>query len=94
MMRNDKEDNEITYVLFGKEAIKLHKLSRRALMNSLDVNFRVGAYSSVKKFVNDTKEWDDFAEISKEDFLILRKMQTNKVDHKHKKRDFLSRLFK
>ena len=93
-MRNDLDDYEITYVLFGKEAIKLHRLSLKALTNSLDVNFRVGAYSSIKKFVNDTKEWDDFAEISKEDFLILRKINTNKVTYKSKKSTFLSRLFK
>ncbi|NNC71163.1 MAG: hypothetical protein HKN90_10110 [Flavobacteriaceae bacterium] len=93
-MRNDLNDNEITYVLFGKEAIKLHRLSLKALTNSIDVNFRVGAYSSIKKFVNDTKEWDDFAEISKEDFLILRKINTNKVSYKSKKRTFFSRLFK
>ncbi len=93
-MENGIEHSEITYVLFGKEAVKLYKLSLKTLINSLNVNFRVGAYSSIKKFVNDTKEWDDFVEISKEDFLTLRKLTSKKTEHKAKKPSFLGKFFK
>ena len=93
-MRNDIEKSEITYVLFGKEAIKLYRLSLKTLINSLDVYFKVGAYSSVKKFVSDTQEWDDFIEISKEDFLTLRKIASEKDERKLKKRNFFSKFLK
>ena len=93
-MTNDTGHSEITYVLFGKEAIKLYKLSIKTLMNSSNVSFRVGAYSSVKKFVNDTKEWDDFTEITKEDFLLLRKETVEQPKRKVRKKSILSRLFK
>ena len=93
-MRKDVENSEITYVLFGKEAIKLYKLSLKILMNSSDVDFKVGAYSSVKKFVNDTKGWDDYTEIPKEDFLLLRKISSDNDEVKTPKRGFLARFFR
>lgn len=93
-MMNDTEHSEITYVLFGKEAVKLYKLSPKALMNSLDVHFHVGAYSSVRKFVSDTKEWDDFIEISKDDFLRLRHMPLKQPEKRPKKNAFFLKLFK
>ncbi len=93
-MAKPAENSEITYVLFGKEAVKLYKVSLKVLINSLDVHFHVGAYSSVKKFVHDTQSWDDFTEISKEDFLTLRKLTNKNMIQKPKKRAFLSKLFK
>lgn len=94
MMENNAGHSEITYVLFGKEAVKLYRLSLKTLLNSLDVEFRVGAYSSVKKFVSDTKEWNDFIEISKEDFLSLRSLSSEKTKRKKTKQSFLSKIFK
>lgn len=93
-MRTDIEQSEITYVLFGKEAIKLYRLSLKTLINSLNVDFKVGAYGSVKKFVSDTREWDDFVEISKEDFLTLRRISSKKEERKPKKRNFFSKFLK
>lgn len=93
-MINDSGNSEITYVLFGNEAVKLYKLSLKTLVNSLDVDFRVGAYVSVKKFVDDSKEWGDFVEISKDDFLLLRKISSKNTGIKTKKRSFFSKLFK
>ena len=93
-MINDTGHSEITYVLFGKEAVKLYRLSPKALMNSLDVDFHVGAYSSVRKFVSDTKDWDDFVEIPKEDFLLFRNLPLKQSERRPKKKDFFSKLFK
>ena len=95
MMKNEIEKSDITYVLFGKEAIGLYKMSIRMLINSIEVDYKVGAYVSIKKFVDETKAWDDFLEISKQDFLLLRKVsQKTESPKKVKKASYFLNLFR
>ena len=85
---------EITYVLFGKEAIKLYRLSRNTLINSIDVSFKVGAYSSVKQFVSDALQWDDFIEIPEVDYLKLSNVAAKDPQYKTRKKSFFTKFFK
>lgn len=89
-----EKEQSITYVLLGKEAIMLYKTSVNTLIETTDVYFKVGAYSSVKKFVDDSSEWDDFVEISKEEFLLLEKHMADRKATKKVKKGCLSRFLK
>ncbi|PID69305.1 MAG: hypothetical protein CSA39_02660 [Flavobacteriales bacterium] len=73
MKKENKE--EPTYVLFGREAIHLYKISIDLLMDAIKVKYKVGAYNDVKQFVNESKNWDDFMEIDKADYQKLKNKQ-------------------
>lgn len=81
-MENDLE-KEPTYVLFGNEAIRIYKMSLKLLLTSNHITYKVGAYLDVSKFVNEAQNWDDFIEISEDDYLklnisYLRSLNSNK----------------
>ena len=92
MMKNTT-NNDITYVLFGKEATLIYKVSPRMLLATKDVQFCVGAFSSVKVFVKESKLWDGFIEISKQDYNLL-KAHSCGPRSSQKKRTFLDILFR
>ena len=69
-MENDLE-KEPTYVLFGNEAIRIYKMSLKLLLTSNHITYKVGAYLDVSEFVNEAQNWDDFIEISEDDYLKL-----------------------
>ena len=67
------QEKEYTYVLFGNEAVNLYNVSLKMLMSSPQVNYKIGAYNDVKRFMKETKNWNGFIEISKDDYLHLKK---------------------
>ncbi|MDY7395316.1 hypothetical protein UMM65_08690 [Aureibaculum sp. 2210JD6-5] len=71
MEKNNKE--ELTYVLFGAEAIQIYNISLSMLLSSAHLVYKVGAYDDVKAFVEESKKWDDFIEINKNDYVTLKK---------------------
>ena len=70
-MENELE-KEPTYVLFGNEAIRIFKMSLKLLVTSNHITYKVGAYVDVSKFVKEAQNWDDFIEISEDDYLKLK----------------------
>ena len=70
-----EKDNleELTYVLFGAEAIQIYNISLKMLLSSSHLVYKVGAYDDVKTFVDESKKWDDFIEINKSDYIALKK---------------------
>lgn len=67
-------DNEYTYILFGKEAVDLYKVSLKLLLSSTSyVDYKVGAYNDVKRFMKEQKNWKVFIEIPENDYLYLKK---------------------
>ena len=67
-------DNEYTYVLFGKEAVDLYNVSLKLLLSSTSyVEYKVGAYNDVKRFMKEQKNWNVFIEIPENDYLYLKK---------------------
>jgi len=67
-------DNEYTYILFGKEAVDLYKVSLKLLLSSTSyVDYKVGAYNDVKRFMQEQKNWKVFIEIPENDYLYLKK---------------------
>ncbi len=67
-------DNEYTYILFGKEAVDLYNVSLKLLLSSTSyVEYKVGAYNDVKRFMQEQKNWDVFVEIPENDYLYLKK---------------------
>lgn len=86
---NNERNSEITYVLFGKEAILTYKLSAETLLKNNDIKYKVGAYTSVRSFVNETQKWDGFIEITREDYEILKSKEEN---IKRKKKPFYKML--
>lgn len=89
MNEQEKENNEITYVLFGKEAVLLYKTSANSLLNTT-VNYKVGSYTSVKDFVHESQKWDSFIEITQEEYELLKGASKNK---KPAKKSLCKRLF-
>tara|TARA_R110002073_G_scaffold220418_1_gene380575 strand:- start:62115 stop:62408 length:294 start_codon:yes stop_codon:yes gene_type:complete len=94
-----KQESDLTYVLFGSEAIRMYRISMKLLLSSPYVEYKVDAYNDVKKFVRETKNWDEFLEINEYDFLLLRqhtlKSPLYKISNRKKKRRFsLFNLFK
>lgn len=86
---NDETNNDITYVLFGKEAILTYKIGAQSLLDS-SIEYKVEAYTSVKSFVNESQNWDGFIEISQEDYDLLKpKKQKDKP-----KKSLLKKFFK
>ena len=63
MEKNIKE--ELTYVLFGAEAIQVYNISINMLLSSAHLVYKVGAYDDVKTFVDESEKWDNFIEINK-----------------------------
>lgn len=73
MMRRFAE-NEYTYILFGKEAVDLYNVSLKLLLSSTTyINYKVGAYNDVKRFMLEQKKWSAFIEIPEMDYLYLKK---------------------
>jgi hypothetical protein len=67
-------ENEFTYVLFGKEAVELYNVSLKLLLSSTTyVDYKVGAYKDVKRFMQEQKKWSEFIEIPESDYLHLKK---------------------
>lgn len=89
MNQQEKEENDITYVLFGKEAVLLYKTSVNSLLNT-NVNYKVGRYTSVKDFVHESQKWDSFIEITQEDYEMLKNKSKNE---KPRKKSLCKRLF-
>ncbi|MCB0459505.1 MAG: hypothetical protein R2821_12850 [Flavobacteriaceae bacterium] len=92
------KEKEATYVLFGEKAVNLYKISFKLLMNSTDeFDFKVGAYHEVKDFVEETKKWEGFIEITYEEYeQLLEKavrLPEEKTSKKAKK-GFFSNFFK
>ncbi len=70
-MENELE-KERTYVLFGNEAIRIYKMSLKLLVTSNHITYKVGAYVDVSKFVKEAQNWDDFIEITEDEYLKLK----------------------
>ncbi|RPD99622.1 hypothetical protein EGM88_03505 [Aureibaculum marinum] len=85
MEKNNKE--ELTYVLFGAEAIQIYKISLDMLLSSVHLNYKVGAYNDVKTFVKESEKWDDFIEINKNDYIKLKKKGLEKPSIEHSKKN-------
>ena len=67
-------ENEYTYILFGKEAVELYNVSLKLLLSSTTyINYKVGAYNDVKRFMFEQKNWSEFIEIPESDYLYLKK---------------------
>ncbi len=67
-------ENDYTYVLFGKEAVELYTVSLKLLLSSTTyVNYKVGAYNDVKRFMLEQNKWTKFIEIPESDYLYLKK---------------------
>ncbi len=95
MEQNNQE--ELTYVLFGAEAIQIYNISLSMLLSSAHLAYKVGAYDDVKTFVNESKKWDGFIEINKKDYVILKKKVIEKPssdNHKNSKKNSKSSFFK
>ena len=71
-------EEELTYVLFGAEAIQIYNISLSMLLSSVHLVYKVSAYNDVKSFVNESKRWDGFIEITKEDYITLKKKLVDK----------------
>lgn len=65
------DDNSITYVLFGKEAIFIYQISLDKLLRTEDIKYDIGEFSTIKKFKEESEKWDDFIEIEFEDYLKI-----------------------
>lgn len=76
MVKNNKE--ELTYVLFGAEAIQIYNISLSMLLSSAHLVYKVAAYDDVKTFIDESKKWDDFIEINRSDFVTLKKKLVEK----------------
>lgn len=91
-------EKEATYVLFGSEAIRIYKISIDLLLASSDVKYKIGAFTEIRAFVDESKKWDGFFEIDKNDFLRLKKATIDQTpkSRKARKRNILSifKLFK
>ncbi len=92
-MENDLE-KEPTYVLFGNEAIRIYKMSLKLLLTSNHITYKVGAYKDVSKFVKDAQNWDDFIEISEDDFLKLNISYLKSINSDKSKRIKKRSIFK
>ncbi|MCF6349284.1 MAG: hypothetical protein L3J20_13485 [Flavobacteriaceae bacterium] len=66
------DDNSITYVLFGKEAIFIYQISLDKLLRTEDIKYDIGEFSTIKKFKEESEKWDDFIEIELEDYLKIK----------------------
>ena len=87
--------NELTYVLFGSEAIKIYKMSLKLLLSSNYIDYKVGAYSDVKRFMKETEKWESFIEINKNEFLQLKqKLLKDERAKKNKKKKGRLSIFK
>jgi len=98
MMENELE-KEPTYVLFGNEAIRIYKMSLKLLISSAHITYRVGAYLDISKFVKDAQKWDDFIEISEDDYQklnesYLKSLSNDKSKRSKTKKSIISRIFK
>ena len=91
---------EYTYVLFGKEAVDLYNVSLKLLLASTSyVEYKVGAYNDVRRFMVEQKKWDQFTEITESDYLYLKKHAFKSplledTFSRKKKRFSISSLFK
>lgn len=100
-MKNNSEniennsENIPTYILFGKFAIALYKMSVSRLLRSENVDYTIGEYTDVKEFFKEKENWDDCIEIEYDDYIKINNHIngiTNPID-KPKKRFSIFRLF-
>ncbi len=74
--------NFLSYVLFGKEAIEIYNMSIVQLLITRDVKYNIGKFSSIEKFKNESKKWDDFIEIDYKDYIKIKKhFKKNKLNN-------------
>ena len=92
-MKNDLE-KEPTYVLFGNEAIRIYKMSLKLLLTSNHITYKVGMYLDVSKFVNEAQNWDDFIEISEDDYKKLNMSYLRSLNSDKSKRIKKRSIFK
>ena len=83
MGKSNKE--ELTYVLFGAEAIQIYNISLNMLLSSAHLAYKVGAYDDIKAFVDESKKWDDFIEINKSDYITIKKTLVEKPSNENYK---------
>lgn len=91
-MENRRKET-YTYVLFGREAIQLYKLSMELLLDAINLKYKVGAYADVKQFVNESKKWDDFMEIDKDSYEKLKENNYAKRRKKNKNGFSILKIF-
>jgi len=71
-MNYNSSENNHTYVLFGKEAVRLYNKSiLHLLITTKDISYKVEKYKEVKDFFLEQKNWKDFVEISSQDYIRL-----------------------
>jgi len=92
-MENELE-KEPTYVLFGNEAIKIYKMSLKLLVTSNHINYKVGAYVDVSNFVKEAQNWDDFIEITEDEYLKLKVSFVRSLNSDKQKRSKKRSIFK
>jgi hypothetical protein len=99
-MREMENVNKVepTYVLFGKEAVLIYKMSLNDLLSAHHINFKIGEYYDINTFIKETKKWDDFIEINEDDYNEINngksKSLINHSDTKKNNKFSILRLFK
>ena len=68
-----REKKQPTFVLFGKEAITMFKVSAERLIKTTDINYYVGAYTDVRAFVIEKNQRGPFVVINKKEYRKLSK---------------------
>lgn len=92
-MKTEKDRSDVTFVLFGKEAILQYNISIEKLLQSMsNIECNIGTYTSVKKFVQDSKKLGDFTEITEKEYLQLKKAGAK--DMRSFKSNIFSKFFK
>jgi len=93
-MSNQIEDN-VTYVLFGDEAVPIYRVSIKHLLKTEDIDFTVGMYTSVKEFFKEKDKWRNYIEIEESDYKTIKAHIDAKLnkDKKRKKRFSFFKLF-
>ena len=66
-----------SYILFGKEAVSIFKISLNQLLMSKDLEYAVGKYSSISEFLKEAKNWNDYIEINEKEYKILKANSRN-----------------
>ncbi len=85
---------ELSYVLFGDDAIKIYKMSLKLLLSSNHIKYKVNSFDEVKSFMQEAANWDNYIEISKGEYLQLINNQLRPDLVKRSKKKGIFKFFK
>lgn len=83
--------NSPSYVLFGKEALYYYHISLQHLLNAIDINYGVNAFTQIENFEKEKSKWNDYIEIDYHEYLKIKshlEKQPNFIDRIKKKINF------